>query len=135
MPDLIGVANHGSNVPKKTATPRNKTSEFRPYDSGEHMAQWLQEAARRTRRPSSADLEPGTPAAVVQSPSPQSQTPQSPTPQSSIRSALERAKWPFFAALVAIAYLQYFYADVMLQIASLPAMIFFILINGQMPPV
>src|SRR6267378_7879855 len=125
MPDLIGVANHESNVPKKTATPRNKTSEFRPYDSGEHMAQWLQEAARRTRRPSSADLEPGTFAAAAQTPS----------PQSAIPSVLERAKWPLFALLVAIAYLQYFYADVMLQIASLPAMIFFILINGQIPPV
>jgi hypothetical protein len=125
MPHPISVANHGPDVPKKTATPRNKTSEFRPYDSGEHMAQWLQESARRTRRPSSADLEPGTPAAVVQSP----------TPQRPIRSVLERAKWPLFAALVAIAYLQYFYADVMLQIASLPAMIFFVLISGQMPPV
>jgi len=121
----ISVANHRPDVPKKTATPRNKASEFRPCDSGEHMAQWLQEAARRTRPSSSADLELGTPAAAVQSP----------TPQSSIRSALERAKWPLFAAVVAIAYLPYFYADVMLQIASLPAMIFFILINGQMPPV
>jgi hypothetical protein len=48
---------------------------------------------------------------------------------------LEGAKWPLFAAVLAIAYLQYFYADVMLQIAALPAVIFFILINGQMPPV
>jgi hypothetical protein len=124
MPDLIGAAKHRSNVLKKTATPRNKTSEFRPNDSGEHMAQWLQETARRTRPPSSADLEPGTLAAVEQTPS----------PQSASRSALERAKWPFLAAVVAIAYLPYFCADVMLQIASLPAMIFFILINGQMPP-
>jgi len=133
MADLIGVANHRSNVPKKTATPGNRTGEFRPYDSGEHMAQWLQEAARRTRRPSSADLEPGTPAAVVQSPTPQSPTPPNPTPQSSIRSVLERTKWPLFAALLALAYLQYFYADVMLQIAYLPAMIFFVMINGQIP--
>jgi hypothetical protein len=124
MPDLIGAAKHRSNVLKKTATPRNKTSEFRPNDSGEHMAQWLQEAARRTRPTSSANLEPGTLAAVEQTLS----------PQSASRSALERAKWPFLAAVVAIAYLPYFCADVMLQIASLPAMIFFILINGQMPP-
>jgi hypothetical protein len=48
---------------------------------------------------------------------------------------LGRAKWPLMAVLVAIAFLQYFYVDVMVQIASLPAMIFFILINGQMPPV
>jgi len=46
-----------------------------------------------------------------------------------------RAKWPLIAVLIAIAYLQYFYVDVMVQIASLPAIIFFILINGQMPPV
>jgi hypothetical protein len=130
MAELIGAAKHRSNVLKKTATPRNKTSEFRPNDSGEHMAQWLQEAASRTRPPPSADLEPGTPAAEVQSPTPQSQG-----PQRSIRSALERAKWPLLAAVVAIAYLPYFCADVMLQIASLPTMIFFILINGQMPPV
>jgi hypothetical protein len=117
-------------VPKKTATPRNKTNEFRPNDSGEHMAQWLQEAARRTQRPCSADLEPDTPAAVVQSP-----TQQMLTPRSSIRLGLECAKWPLFAAVVAIAYLQYFYADVMLQIASLPAIIFFILINAHLPPV
>src|SRR5712692_9946131 len=109
MPHPISLANHRPDVPKKTATPTNKTSEFRSFDSGEHMTQWLQEAARRTRRRTSADVEPGTPAAVVQTSS----------PQSSIRSVLERAKWPLFAALVAIAYLQYFYADVMLQIASL----------------
>ena len=125
MPDLIGVAKHRSNVLKKTATPRNKTSEFRPNDSGEHMAQWLQEAARRTRPLFSAEPEPGTLAAVEQTLS----------AQSANRSALERAKWPLLAAVVAIAYLPYFCADVMLQIASLPAMIFFILINGQMPPV
>jgi hypothetical protein len=89
------------------------------------MAQWLQEAARRTQRPSSPDVEPGTPAAVVQSTA----------PQGAIQSIFERTKWPLLAALLAIAYLQYFYADVMLQIASLPAIVFFLLINGQMPPV
>jgi hypothetical protein len=89
------------------------------------MAQWLQEAARRTRRPSSSDAEPGTPAAVVQGPA----------PRGGIQSIFERIKWPLLAALLAIAYLQYFYADVMLQIAALPAIVFFLLINGQMPPV
>jgi len=34
---------------------------------------------------------------------------QSPRPQRAIRSMLEQAKWPLFAALVAIAYLQYAY--------------------------
>ena len=55
--------------------------------------------------------------------------------ESAFQSLLGRAKWPLIAMLVAIAFLQYFYVDVMVQIGSLPAMIFFILINGQMPPV
>ena len=55
--------------------------------------------------------------------------------ESAVQWVLGRAKWPLVAFLVAIAFLQYFYVDVMVQIASLPAMIFFILINGQMPPV
>ena len=55
--------------------------------------------------------------------------------ESAFQSLLGRAKWSLIAGLVAIAYLQYFYVDVMVQIASLPAIIFFILINGQMPPV
>ena len=53
------------------------------------------------------------------------------SPQSASRWALERAKWPLLAAVVAIAYLPYFYADVMLQIASLPAMIFFMVRTPQ----
>jgi len=102
--------------------PSNETNEYRPNDSGKYLAQWLQESARRTRCPSSSELQPGTPA-----------TP--PAQKSALRSVLDRAKWPLISVLVAIAFLQYFYVDVMVQIASLPAMIFFILINGQMPPV
>jgi hypothetical protein len=114
-----------SDVPKKTAVPENETNEYRPNDSGKFLAQWLKESARRTRRPSSSDLQPATPA-----------TPATPIAQkSALRSVLERAKWPLIAVLIAIAYLQYFYVDVMVQIAALPAIIFFILINGQMPPV
>jgi len=111
-----------SDVPKKTATPKNETNEYLPNDSGQYLAQWLKESARRTRRPSSSDLQPGTPATPI-------------AQQSTLRSVLDRAKWPLIAALIAIAYLQYFYVGVMVQIASLPAIIFFILINGQMPPV
>jgi len=110
-----------SDVPKKTATPSNETNEYRPNDSGKFLAQWLQESARRTRFPSSSDLQPGTPTPIAQ--------------KSALRSVPDRAKWPLIAVLVAIAFLQYFYVDVMVQIASLPAMIFFILINGQMPPI
>ena len=111
-----------SDVPKKTADPRNETNEYRPNDSGQFLAQWLKESARRTPRPSSPDLQPGTPATPI-------------AQKSTLRSVLDRAKWPLVAVLIAIAYLQYFYVDVMVQIASLPAIIFFILINGQMPPV
>jgi len=111
-----------SDVPKKTAIPENETNEYRPNDSGKFLAQWLKESARRTRRPSSSDLQPAAPAIPI-------------AQKSTLRSVLERAKWPLIAVLVAVAYLQYFYVDVMVQIASLPAIIFFILINGQMPPV
>ena len=110
-----------SDVHKKTAVPKSEADEYRPNDSGKFLAQWLKESARRTRRPSSPDLQPAAPA--------------TPIARSAIRSVLERAKWPLIAVLVTIAYLQYFYVDVMVQIASLPAIIFFILINGQMPPV
>jgi hypothetical protein len=111
-----------SGVPKKTEIPGNETNEYRPNDSGKYLAQWLKESARRTRPPSSADLQPTTPATPI-------------AQQSALRSVLGNAKWPLIAVLVAITYLQYFYVDVMVQIASLPAIIFFILINGQMPPV
>jgi hypothetical protein len=109
-------------VPKKTAIPKDETDEYRPNDSGTYLAQWLQEAARRTQRPSSSDLQPGTPATPI-------------AQKSALRSVLDHAKWPLIAVLVAIAFLQYFYVDVMVRIGSLPAMIFFILINGKMPPV
>jgi hypothetical protein len=109
-------------VPRKPEISRNETDEYRPNDSGKFLAQWLQEAARRTQRPFSSDPQPAASAL----PSAQ---------ESAVQSVLGRAKWPLIAVLVAIAFLQYFYVDVMVQIASLPAMIFFILINGQMPPV
>ena len=109
-------------MPKKTATASSESNEFRPYDSGEHLAQWLQEAARRTQRPSSPDPQPAAPPIPI-------------AKESAVQSVLGRAKWPLIAVLVAIAFLQYFYVDVMVKIGSLPAMIFFILINGQMPPV
>jgi len=109
-------------VSRKPEVPANETDEYRPNDSGKFLAQWLKEAARRTRRPSSSDLQPAAPAIPI-------------AQKSTLRSVLERAKWPLIAVLVAVAYLQYFYVDVMVQIASLPAIIFFILINGQMPPV
>jgi len=111
-----------SDVSRKPEIPENETDEYRPNDSGKFLAQWLKESARRTRRPSSSDPQPAAPAIPI-------------AQKRTLRSALERAKWPLIAVLVAVAYLQYFYVDVMVQIAALPAIIFFILINGQMPPV
>ena len=111
---------HG--VSKKPEIPGNETNEYRPNDSGKFLAQWLKESARRTRQPASSDPQPAAPELPI-------------AQESAVLSVLGRAKWPLIAALVAIAFLQYFYVDVMVQIASLPAMIFFILINGQMPPV
>ena len=109
-------------VPKKTETLGNETNEYRPNDSGKFLAQWLKESARRTRQPASPDPQLAAPELPI-------------VEESAVQSLLGRAKWPLIAFLIAIAYLQYFYADVMVQIAALPAIIFFILINGQMPPV
>jgi hypothetical protein len=109
-------------VPRKPEVPANETDEYRPNDSGKFLAQWLQESARRTRHPVCSDPQPAPSALPI-------------AQESAVQSVLGRAKWPLIAILVAVAFLQYFYADVMVQIASLPAMIFFILINGQMPPV
>ncbi len=109
-------------VPKKPAISSSETNAYRPNDSGKFLAQWLKESARRTRQPASSDPQPAAPALPI-------------AQESAFQSLLGRAKWPLIAVLVAVAFLQYFYADVMVQIASLPAMIFFILINGQMPPV
>ena len=111
-----------SDVSRKPEIPENETDEYRPNDSGKFLAQWLKESARRTRRPSSSDPQPAAPALPI-------------VQESAVQSMLGRAKWPLIAVLVTIVFLQYFYVDVMVQIGSLPAMIFFILINGQMPPV
>jgi len=109
-------------VSRKPEIPGKETDAYRPNDSGKFLAQWLKESARRTRQPASPDPQPAAPELPI-------------VQESAFQSLLGRAKWPLIAFLVAIAFLQYFYVDVMVQIASLPAMIFFILINGQMPPV
>jgi len=111
-----------SDVSRKPEIPENETDEYRPNDSGKFLAQWLKESARRTRQPASSDRQPAPSALPI-------------AQESAVQSVLGRAKWPLIAILVTVAFLQYFYVDVMVQIASLPAIIFFILINGQMPPV
>src|SRR5881396_1941335 len=109
-------------VSRKPEIPGNETHAYRPNDSGKYLAQWLKESARRTRQPASPDPQPAAPELPI-------------VQESAFQSLLGRAKWPLIAFLVAIAFLHYFYVDVMVQIASLPAIICFILINWQMPPV
>ena len=109
-------------VSRKPEISGREADAYRPNDSGKFLAQWLKESARRTRQPASLDPQPAAPELPI-------------VQESAFQSLLGRAKWPLIAFLVAIAFLQYFYVDVMVQIASLPAIIFFILINGQMPPV
>src|SRR5436309_15983646 len=104
-------------VSRKPEIPGNETHAYRPNDSGKFLAQWLKESARRTRQPASSDPQP----AAAEFPIVQ---------ESAFQSLLGRAKWSLLAILVAIAFLQYFYVDVMLQIASIRAITFFILFNG-----
>lgn len=111
---------HG--VSRKAELPGKATDEYRPNDSGKFLAQWLKESARRTRQPASPDPQPAAPELPI-------------AQESAFQSLLGRAKWPLIAFLLAISFLQYFYVDVMVRIGSLPAIIFFILINGHMPPV
>lgn len=47
---------------------------------------------------------------------------------------MEKAKRPLMAALVVAAYLQYLYVDTLLEIARLPSLIVFVLVDGQLPP-
>src|SRR2546430_16859065 len=109
---------HG--VSRKPEIPGKETDEYRPNDSGKFLAQWLKESARRTRQAASPDPQPAAPELPI-------------VQESVVQSLLLRAKWPLIGFLVAIAFLQSFYVDVMVQIASLPAMILYFFIIGLMP--
>src|SRR2546426_8696310 len=109
-------------VSRKPEIPGKETDAYRPNDSGKFLAQWLKESARRTRQPASPDPQPAAPELPI-------------VQESAFQSLLGRAKWPLIAFLVASAFLQDFYVDVMVWIGTLPDMIFFILIDGMMPSV
>ncbi|MDQ5850303.1 MAG: hypothetical protein M3544_15200 [Pseudomonadota bacterium] len=90
------------------------------------LSDWLQEVGKRRFSRQSGHVEVPTPPRQVE-------TPVQPEPP---RPAERRptGKWLAISAVAAVAYLQFFYADVLLQIAKAPAIIFFVLVNGQLPP-
>jgi hypothetical protein len=92
----------------------------------EDLSDWLQEAGKRRLSRQSGHVEvPAMPMPVEIPPAPEAPPPAAKRPT---------GKWLAISAVAAVAYLQFFYADVLLQIAKAPAMIFFVLINGQLPP-
>jgi hypothetical protein len=57
---------------------------------------------------------------------PQAAAPERVKPRFSFTTDLKRTRWLPLAALAALAYLQYFYADAFLQINSLPSLLVFL---------
>jgi len=91
-------------------------------DTGKDLAKWLQEAARRKRKKSAigqrATQNSGQPTAA----------------RKPVLAYIERIRWVLLSGLATVAFLQYFYTDTLLRIAYLPSIIFFVLVNGQLPP-
>ena len=83
------------------------------------LAQWLREAGRR-RRPSTRAEPPGE------------KLPGSPGRRAGFRN---RYLLHALAGLAAVAYLEFYFTGVMLQIYSLPRVIVFIMVDGLPPPV
>lgn len=83
------------------------------FNVDEELARWLQEAGRRK-----ACGSPSLPASA-------SETAASLPARPAMSVLTERAKRPLLLGIAAIAYLQYFYAGVMLKILSLQSIIFF----------
>jgi hypothetical protein len=80
-------------------------------DSTRNLARWLQEAGKRR---------------TAGAPAPQPAVPPPGRPGFSLITDLRRTRWLPLAALAALAYLQYFYADAFLQINSLPFVLVFL---------
>jgi hypothetical protein len=80
-------------------------------DSTRNLARWLQEAGKRR---------------AAGAPAPQAAAPERGKPGFSFITDLKRTRWLPLAALAALAYLQYFYADAFLQINSLPLVLVFL---------
>jgi hypothetical protein len=89
-----------------------------PPADDQDLAHWLREAGRR-RPPAKVEVGAAT-------------LPGQPSRRARRRT---RVLVPILAGVTALAYLQYFYVDVMLQIYSLQHLIVFILVDGLPPPV
>ena len=89
-----------------------------PPSDDQDLALWLREAGRR-RTPAKVEVGAAT-------------LPGQPSRRAKRRS---RLLLPVLTGITALAYLQYFYVDVMLQIYSLQHLIVFILVDGLPPPV
>lgn len=94
-----------------------------PRSDDQDLAQWLREAGRR-RRPS-AQAERG-----------EESLPGLPGPRTGrLTNFRNRYLLHALAGLATLAYLEYYFTGVMLQIYSLPRVIVFILVDGLPPPV
>lgn len=85
-------------------------------DSGEEVAKWLQEVARRpwVSGPPTVNPEPA-PVAVANT-----------RQESTIHRHVQRGPELAYLGLLAIGYLQYYYMDVMVQIGNLPKLVVFV---------
>lgn len=81
-------------------------------DSTRNLAKWLQEAGQRKVAPTPADPAPAAPRRTV-----------------SIVQGMSTGRFLALAAVTALAYLQYFFTDALLQISSLPYVVFFLKVN------
>jgi hypothetical protein len=79
----------------------------------EDLAHWLQEVGRRHfAAPAASACDPSTSRNLVK--------------EGPVLASLAIARRPFLLTLFAIAFLQYYFADVMVKIMSLPSLIFFV---------
>jgi hypothetical protein len=81
-------------------------------DSDEELARWLQESGRRRPRRQAAAARTVAPEAAQSRP---------------LVSFLDAGRRPLLLTILALAYLQYFFADTSLKIMSLPSLVFFVL--------
>jgi hypothetical protein len=90
-----------------------------PHDSSRDLAQWLKETGQRKAlkqlRQQIGDAKDERASEEV--------------PKKT------RVRWMIYAAILALAYLQYFFADVLLQTNAIRSFFVFLSINGMLPPV
>ena len=91
-------------------------------DTSRNLARWLQESGRRTKRKSKTRSADPNGAATRAS-------------AGLTKNAVAYARWPILLGVLALAFLQYFYASTYLDIESIRSLIVFVLVNGQLPPV